>query len=84
MNYAIYEIDGPVWGVGETKLQAFKSALEWWIEAPVQIQDVEKATMGDAVCIPCSETVAQAVNDLGGIHPMEIEIVGGVLIEKGE
>jgi len=75
MAYAVIQIGGPIYGVGESKAEAIKSAMEW-LDPDTKETDISMymppVNDGDLVCIECSEGVLKRVNEVGGDIPATI------------
>ena len=62
--WAVYQIGGPIWGVGRSRGRAVLDALEW-MDRPITRDDVESDFVGAIRIAPTTERLYQQVIEHG-------------------
>lgn len=84
--YAVYQSNGPVYGIGETYAAAEDAAREWLDpedETPI-VRYARSGYQGEAdgqmSCRPCSAALAAAVRAAGGDQHYQFDAKSGLLV----
>ena len=62
--YAVIQLGAAIFGIGETDQEALADAAQW-LDDGFEIVDSCNAKEGELICEPCTERLADAVEQVG-------------------